>query len=64
VSRSSLQGFGVIEGDEIQENVGNNGVGRANERLAAAGAFLEVQPNHVRPRLLFESLCDGSKAAS
>ena len=48
------QGFGVVETEHVQQRVHHDGVRCADERLAAAGALLEVHPNHGRLFLLLE----------
>ncbi len=47
-SGRSLQGFGVVQRQHVQQYVGHNGVGSPDERLAAASALLEVEPHYRR----------------
>jgi hypothetical protein len=44
------QGFGVVKRQFIQQNIGYDGVGRADKTFTATGAFLKVQPNHRHTR--------------
>ena len=54
--RPRPQRLGVVERDLVEEDVGDDRVGGADERLAAAGAFLEVEPDHRQPGLGLEGL--------
>ncbi len=38
------EGLGIVEGNPVQQNVGHDGMGGADEGFGAAGAFLEVKP--------------------
>ena len=49
------QCLGVVQDQHVKQHVENDGVRSANERLAAAGALLEVQPDDGRFFFLFES---------
>ena len=46
-----LERLRVVEGDLVQDDVRHDRVVGPDERLAAAGALLEVEPHHRRPRL-------------
>ena len=56
LARGGLQRLGVVERDLVQHDVGDDGVRGADERLAAAGALLEVEPDDGQPRLGVEGL--------
>jgi hypothetical protein len=42
------EGLVIVERDEIQDDLRDPGMGRAQERLGTAGAFLEVKPDDRR----------------
>ena len=56
VSRGGLQRFGVVERELVEDDVGDDRVRRADERFAAAGAFLKMEPDDGGPRLRFQGL--------
>lgn len=56
VPRGGHQGLGVVQGDAVQEDIRHDGVGAADEGLAAARTLLEVEPHHRGPLLLLEGL--------
>ena len=63
LARRRLQGLGVVQRDLVEQEVGHHRVRRAKERLAAAGAFLEVEPHDGRSGLGVHrpnDLADGS----
>ncbi len=49
-----LEGLGVVQRDLVEDDIGNDRVGRAYERLAAAGTLLEMKPDNREPRLCVE----------
>ena len=63
VAGSGLQRLGVVERELVQDDVGDDRMRRPEERLAAAGALLEVEPDHRQPRLPVERLDHARRAA-
>ena len=53
-----LQRLRVVERNLVEDDVRDDGVRGADERLAAAGALLEVEPDHRQPRLGVERVHD------
>ena len=47
-ARGGHQRLVVVERDEVEDQLREVGVRRAQQRLGAAGALLEVQPDHRR----------------
>ena len=52
------QGFVVVERDDVENQVFQRRMLGAQDRLGAAGAFLEMQPDHARPLFAGDRLGD------
>ncbi len=61
-SGQGLQRLRVIQRDRVQQNIGDDRVRRTDEGLTAAGAFLEVKPDHRRARLALKGVYDLQQA--
>jgi len=59
VAGGGHQGLVVIERNDVEDEFLQGRMLGAQQRFGAAGAFLEVQPDHRRPLGLFDGLGDG-----